>query len=80
MAPDAPLIVTNLLKYKYLKMETNYQTNSSGRKKLATLHGTDNYFWSSEEITRHVKLAPQEQGPKMWIQMFSSNQALELDQ
>jgi len=32
IAPDAPLIFTNLLKYRYLQMETYYQTSSSGRK------------------------------------------------
>ena len=31
MAPEAPLTVTNLLKYKYLHMETNYQTKNTGR-------------------------------------------------
>lgn len=29
MTPDVPLIVTNLLKYKYLHMEANYQSNKN---------------------------------------------------
>jgi hypothetical protein len=32
IAPDAPLIVTNLLKYEYLHVGTDYQTNSSGHR------------------------------------------------
>jgi hypothetical protein len=32
IAPDAPVIVTNLLKYEYLHVGINYQTNSSGHR------------------------------------------------
>uniref|UniRef100_A0A0A9HHR0 Uncharacterized protein n=1 Tax=Arundo donax TaxID=35708 RepID=A0A0A9HHR0_ARUDO len=37
IAPNAPLVVTNLLKYKYLHVETNYQTNSRIQGALAAL-------------------------------------------
>jgi hypothetical protein len=84
------VIATNLLKYKYLQMETYYLLLEGVWEHWPFFFLKQREHWllvaitsaggSIDKITRHVKLVQQGQAPKVWKQMFSSNQDLALDQ